>query len=165
MLKIRTAQEKDMSAIADIYNHYIVNTTITFETDVVSKADRREWFQQFSEDGPYRLYLAEEAGEVLGFACSVSYHERAAYYTSVMTSVYLRNGYAGKGIGQKLYTILLDALQAQIELHRAYALISLPNDASIKLHEKFGFTEVGVLEEAARKLDRYLSVQILEKRL
>ena len=165
METIRPGRVEDMAAVADIYNHFILHTHNTFETVTVSEENRRRWFEQFSVDGPYRIYLAEEDGEILGFACSTRYHERAAYYTSVMTSVFLRPGQAGKGIGRKLYTLLLDALGKARDLHRAYALISLPNDASIALHEKLGFRKVGILDEAGRKFGRFLSVQILEKPL
>ena len=154
-----------MAAVADIYNHYILNTTITFETEAVSEENRRTWFKQFSENGPHRLYLAEESGEILGFACSTRYHERAAYYTSIMSSVYLKEEHSGKGTGRKLYSFLLETLAKIPDLHRAYALISLPNEASIVLHEKLGFKKVGTLDEAGRKFGRFLSVQILEKTL
>ncbi len=165
MTAIRPATVEDMAAIADIYNHYILKTTVTFETEAVSEANRRVWFQQFSGDGPHRLLVAEEEGAIQGFAASVRFHERAAYHTSVMTSVYLRDGQTGRGLGHRLYGVLLEMLDAQKGLHRAYALVSLPNEASLKLHEKFGFSKVGVLEEAGRKFDRYLSVEILQRSL
>ena len=165
METIRPGRVEDMAAVADIYNHYILHTHNTFETVIVSEENRRRWFEQFSEDGPYKIYLAEEDGAILGFACSTRYHERAAYYTSIMSSVYLKEEHSGKGTGRKLYSFLLEALAKIPDLHRAYALISLPNDASIALHEKLGFIKVGILEEAGRKFDRFLSVQILEKPL
>ena len=163
MIQTRPATVEDMAAIADIYNHYILNTTITFETEADSESNRREWFQQFSVDGPHQLFVTQEAGTIQGFAASVRFHERAAYHTSVMTSVYLRDGQTGRGLGHQLYTTLIEAMDAQASLHRAYALISLPNEASLKLHAKFGFTETGVLEEAGQKFGRYLSVQILQR--
>ena len=165
MQDTRPGRLEDMAAIADIYNHYILNTTITFETEAVSEEDRHIWFQQFSEDGPHRILVIEEAGGIMGFATSVRYHQRAAYYPSVMTSVYVRDGHAGKGIGGGLYSDLLNSIAGHPDLHRAYALISLPNLVSIKLHEKLGFKKVGMLNEAGRKFDRFISVQIMEKAL
>jgi len=165
MQDTRPGRLEDMTAIADIYNHYILHTTSTFETEAVSEENRRIWFQQFSGDGPHRILVTEEAGKIMGFATSVRYHERAAYYPSVMTSVYIREGHAGKGIGGNLYSTLLDSVHGHPDLHRAYALISLPNLVSIKLHEKLGFQKVGILNEAGRKFDRFLSVQVMEKTL
>jgi phosphinothricin acetyltransferase len=164
-LEIRFGTPKDAAHIAEIYNHYIAHTCITFEVDTVSNDDRREWIQQFTEDGPYQLLVAELEGQVVGFAASVRYHTRAAYYTSVMTSVYLNKDFKGQGIGKKLYISLLERLQNHPELHRAYALISLPNPASLILHDKLGFRKVGILEEAGKKFGKFLSVQILEKPL
>ncbi len=165
IMTIRPAKIEDMAAVADIYNNYINETTVTFETEAVTTSDREKWFEQFSENGPHRLLVAEENARLIGFSSSVRYHERAAYYTSVMTSVYLRNGESGRGVGKLLYKELLKNLESHPELHRAYALISLPNDASLRLHKKFGFTDVGTLDEAGRKFDRYLSVKILQRNL
>lgn len=164
-LNIRFGNPQDAASIADIYNYYIAHTSITFEVDTVSKEDRREWIQQFTEDGPYQLLVAELDGLVVGFATSVRYHPRAAYYTSVMTSVYLNRNFKGQGIGKRLYIALVERLQRHPDLHRAYALISLPNPASLILHDKLGFRKVGILEEAGKKFDQFLNVQIMEKPL
>ena len=164
-LNIRFGITQDAAPIAEIYNHYIAHTSITFEVETVSVQDREEWLQQFTEDGPYQILVAEQDGKVVGFAASVRYHPRAAYYTSVMTSVYLHKDFTGQGIGKKLYMALLERLEKQPELHRAYVLISLPNESSLILHEKSGFRKVGILEEAGKKFGQFLSVQIMEKPL
>ena len=164
-LIIRLGTEQDAEAIADIYNYYIEETCITFELEPVSIENRKEWIQQFKDDSPYQLIVAEEKGKVIGFASSVRYHQRAAYYTSVMPSIYLRKGLSGKGIGKKLYTQLIERMEQNPDLHRAYALVSLPNPASMALHEKLGFRKVGVLEEAGKKFGKFLNVQILERQL
>lgn len=164
-VSIRHGRMEDAKVIADIYNDYILKTSITFETEAVSKENREEWIQQFTEDGPYQLLVAEDAGKVIGFASSVRYHTRAAYYTSVMPSIYLRKGETGRGIGKQLYTQLIDNLVKHPETHRAYALISLPNQASMAIHEKLSFQKVGILNEAGKKFGKYLSVQIMERSL
>ena len=165
-LSIRLGTPDDASDIARIYNHYILESSITFETEGVSDENRREWIAQFTEDGPYQLLVATNpAGQVLGFTASVRYHPRAAYYTSVMTSVYLDKDATGQGMGRPLYESLLERLEKHPELHRAYALVALPNPASLALHKKTGFREVGTLQEAGKKFGQYLSVQILERPL
>jgi phosphinothricin acetyltransferase len=96
-------------------------------------------------------------GLILGFACSSRFHPRAAYETSVMTSIYLDPECRSAGLGSKLYAALLD-LFTGIDVHRAYAGITLPNPASEALHRKFGFTKAAHYTEAGRKFGRYWDV-------
>jgi phosphinothricin acetyltransferase len=162
---IRNGRKEDAQSIADIYNYYITETSITFEIDPVTLENRQEWIQQFTDDGPYQLLVAEQAGQLIGFASSVRYHPRAAYYTSVMPSIYLRDGFSGRGIGKLLYSNLIRRLEANPDNHKAFALISLPNPASLILHEKMGFKKVGILDEAGKKFGKFISVQIMERSL
>ena len=165
-MTIRPAKIEDMAAVADIYNHYITETTVTFETEAVTTSDREKWFETvLRERVPHRLLVAEENARLIGFSSSVRYHERSVLHFGDDQRVYLRNGESGRGVGKPLYKELLKNLESHPELHRAYALISLPNDASLRLHKKFGFTDVGTLDEAGRKFDRYLSVKILQRDL
>jgi phosphinothricin acetyltransferase len=163
---VRKGIPGDAHTIARIYNYYISNSIATFDVDPVTTQDRMEWMGQFTDTGPYQILVATSpVGELLGYACSVPYHSRAAYYTSVMTSVYLDSTATGMGIGSKLYIQLLGILEKHPDLHRAYALVSLPNDASLALHRKSGFREVGVLHEAGKKFGDFISVTILERPL
>ena len=162
---IRHGLKEDALGIAEIYNYYIEETSVTFEIEPVSVNNREEWMDQFTEDGPYQLLVAEQAGKLIGFASSVRYHTRAAYYTSVMPSIYLRKGFSGQGIGKLLYSRLIQNLENHPENHKAFALISLPNPASLALHEKMGFRSVGILDEAGKKFGKFISVQIMERSL
>ncbi len=163
-LLVRRATEDDLPEIREIINYYVRETPTTFEMNEVSMEDRLAWFRNFSEDGRYRLVLGESEGKVAGYACSLRYHERPAYDTSVMTSVYLHPEEVGKGYGRQLYGRLLEDLEASGRAHRAYGLVVLPNRGSEKLHEDLGFREVGLLHEAGYKLGAYHSVRIYEKR-
>ena len=98
---IRRGLEKDMLAVRDILNHYILNTAVTFEMVELSLENRKTWFTQFSETGRYQLFVAEEGGEVIGYAASLRFHQRPAYAPSVMSSIYLHPEHTGKGIGEK----------------------------------------------------------------
>ena len=163
-LSLRNGVEADLPAIRDIINHYIVETAVTFDMEEVSLENRQEWFEQFDPSGRHQLTVAEVDGAVAGYASSVRFHERPAYQPSVMTSVYVSEAQLGQGIGETLYRVLLSALEKTGLVHRAYSLVVIPNPASVKLHEKLGFRETGVLHEAGYKLGKYHDVRIYERR-
>lgn len=163
-VEIRPGRAADTPPLTAIYNHYVENTAITFDTRAFSVEERKPWFEQFAEDGPYRILVAEQGGELLGWACSLRFRTKAAYETSVETSIYCAPRAVGRGVGAKLYAALLDALAAT-DLHRAYAGVTLPNDASLALHRRFGFTPVGVYSEVGFKFDRYWDVAWYQREL
>lgn len=162
-LIMRPGRESDLHEILEIHNHFVRETTNTFELDEATLENRIEWFAQFDETGPYQLLVGEGEGGLAGYAASTRFHERPAYAPSVMTSVYLHPDQTGKGIGQQLYQVLLDSLQKTEEVHRVYGLVVIPNPASEHLHEKLGFREAGLLNEAGYKFGTYHSVRIYER--
>lgn len=164
-LNIRFARADDLPALVAIYNHYIKTTPITFDTTPFSAHERQSWFDGFSEDGPYRLLVAVMDDRVAGYASSSEFKGRAAYDTSVETTVYLDPGATGAGIGTALYGELIGMLVDDKRLHRAYGVIALPNEASVALHQKFGFVKVGTLNEVGLKFGRYWDVAWFEKDL
>ena len=101
---------------------------------------------------------------VIGYACSSRWRPKPAYETSVETSIYVTPDAVGRGIGTRLYEELFKQLQGE-DVHRAYAGIALPNQASIALHERFGFKRVAHFTEQGRKFDRYWDVGFYEKPL
>ena len=161
---VRRATEVDLARINEIYNHYVLTSPVTFDLEVISVELRSEWFARHAPVGPHRLLVAEEDGTVLGYADSHQFREKQAYDTTVETTVYCAPGAIGRGIGRRLYAALFDALRDE-DLRMALAGITLPNDASVALHERFGFTPSGVLHEVGRKFDRYWDVAWYEKRL
>ena len=163
-LKVRHCGPGDYDAVVSIYNHYIEHSQATFDITPYSVGARASWFAQFSEDGPYQLLVASADRQVLGYCCSTEFKSRAAYDISVETSAYVAPDTVGKGIGAKLYTELFEHLDG-IGLHGAYAGVTLPNDASVRMHESQGFRKIGIFEEVGRKFDRYWSVAWFEKRL
>lgn len=162
---VRPAVRADLPALVDIYNHYVRETPVTFDTEAFTVDAREEWFASFSDGGPYRLLVATGDDEVRGYASSSRFKPRKAYDISVETTVYLDPGSTGEGIGTVLYTALMDALVADDRLHRAYGGIALPNDASVALHRRLGFEHVGTYREVGRKFDRYWDVAWFEKDL
>jgi phosphinothricin acetyltransferase len=120
-------------------------------------AERRDWFGQFSPAGPYRLLVARRGHQVLGYACSQRYRDHAAFRETVEVSIALDPGCRGQGVGTSLYQALFDYLASEPSVHVVLAGIALPNDASVALHRKLGFTEVGTFREYAVKNGQYIS--------
>lgn len=160
---IRPATAADVPAIAAIYNHYVEHSHATFDLEPVSLENRRAWFATFAVTGPFRLMVAEAGGEVLGYAGSGRFREKAAYLTSVEMTVYLGPGATGQGLGGRLYDALFERLSSE-PIHRYYAGITLPNEASVALHHRFGFRDIGIYDEVGFKFEQYWSVLWLERR-
>ena len=169
-VQVRPGVIADLDALTDIYNHYVRETALTFDTVPFTSEQRVPWLRSHSEDGPSRLLVAHDvrtaanAPEVLGYATSSPFRAKAAYSTSVEVSVYCAPGATGRGVGTLLYTALFDAL-AREDIHRAYAGIAQPNEASVRLHSAFGFRHVGTYTQVGRKFGRYWDVAWYEKRL
>ncbi len=161
---IREAEPRDFESILTIYNHYIEHSHVTFDVRPYRLEERAAWFGQFHTVGPYRLYVAEGESCVVGYACSTPFRPKPAYATSVETTVYLAPEHTAKGIGGLLYQPLLTALEAE-DVHRAYAVIVLPNPASIRLHTRAGYKEAATLREVGRKFGRYWDVSWYERTL
>jgi phosphinothricin acetyltransferase len=164
LVTIREAKRADLAGIAEIYNYYIVNTPITFDVTPVTPEDRSGWFEEHTSTPRHRLFVAEEAGKIIGYAGTGRFRDKAAYDTSVETTIYCAQEATGRGVGAMLYKALFDALK-DADIHRLLAGITLPNDASIKLHRRFGFTDVGVFGECGRKFERYWDVVWMERPL
>jgi phosphinothricin acetyltransferase len=163
-VQVRPAAEKDLEAINDIYNHYVVESHFTFDLEPVEMEVRREWFSHYGTSGRYRLFVALDDEQMVGYASSSRFRPKPGYETSVETSIYLAPDAIGKGAGSKLYETLFKSLEGE-DLHRAYAGIALPNPPSIELHERFGFKRVAHYTEQGRKYGRYWDVAWFEKPL
>ena len=163
-VKIRPATRDDLPRLTEIYNYYVINTPITFDLVPVTAEQRARWFNEHAGTKRHRLFVAEDAGLVVGWAGTGPFRDRAAYDTSVETSIYCANDAKGRGIGAAMYRVLLDTLKNE-DINRVLAGITIPNETSIKLHRKFGFTDVGVFTECGRKFDRYWDVVWMERPL
>jgi phosphinothricin acetyltransferase len=161
---VRHARDGDLPRLTEIYNYYVVHTPITFDLEPYTVEQRRPWLRQFRADGPHRLLVAEEQGRVVGYAYSGQFRPRKAYDTTVEVTVYCAPEATGRGIGTLLYGALFDALRDE-DLHLAVAGITLPNAASVALHERFAFALVGVNHEVGRKFGRYWDVAWYERPL
>lgn len=154
-MNIRKVELDDAAQIAEVYNYYIQNTHQTFETEPLSADEMRERIAEIIEKYPY--VVAEEDGEIWGYAYATQFKLRQAYAYSAEVSIYVKNAAKQKGIGTRLYEKLFDEL-AETNIHAMVAGISLPNDASVKFHEKLGFTKVAHFRQIGYKLGRWVDV-------
>lgn len=154
-MNIRKAEPADAEKIAEIYNYYIQNTHHTFETDPLSADEMRARIAEVVEHYPF--LVAEDDGEVCGYAYAAQFKMRQAYEYAVEVSIYVQNAAKQKGIGTSLYTRMFDEL-AETHAHAIIAGIALPNDSSVRFHERLGFTKVAHFREIGYKLGRWVDV-------
>jgi phosphinothricin acetyltransferase len=152
---IRKVKLDDAKPIAEIYNFYIENTHHSFEIAPVGVEEMKERILGTSENYPF--LIAEENWEVTAYAFAACFKPRSAYKYSVEVSVYVKSDSKQKGIGTKLYERLFDEL-SKTNVHAIIAGISLPNEGSVKLHEKFGMEKVAHFREVGFKLGRWIDV-------
>lgn len=162
MIVTRPGRPADLDALTRIYNHYVENTHITFDLTPYTVEERGSWLGHYAERGRHRLLVAADGDEVLGYATSGRFRDKAAYDPSVETTVYLAPAAVGRGVGSALYDALFTEL-ANEDVHRAFAGVALPNDASLALHRRFGFTEIGTFREVGRKFGKWWDVTWLER--
>jgi phosphinothricin acetyltransferase len=126
-VRIRPANRADLPRLTEIYNHYVINTPVTFDLEPYTVERRAAWFEQFALTGRHRLVVAEEEELVLGYAGTTRFRPKAAYDTTVETTVYSCHEAVGKGIGRKLYAGLFEALAGE-NINRIVGGYTLPND-------------------------------------
>ena len=164
MTEVRDGAAADLPVLTSIYNHYVEHSPATFDLERFSVEARRTWLDHYADSGPHRLLVAIDAGEVVGYATSSKFRPKAAYDPSVEVTVYVHPDATGKGIGSALYDRLFGELGSE-QLHRAYAAITQPNPASVALHRRFGFTDVGTMTEVGRKFGQWWDVLMMERSL
>ncbi|NEC86362.1 GNAT family N-acetyltransferase [Streptomyces sp. SID12501] len=165
-VQVRPGVEDDLVALTDLYNHYVRETPTTFDIKIFTPQERRPWLLSYPEDGPHRLMVATDVDSqrILGYATSGPFRAKPAYGTTVEVTVYLAPDAGGRGVGTLLYEALFEALSGE-DVHRALAGVVPPNEASVRLHERFGFRYVGTYREVGRKFGRYWDVAWYEKEL
>ena len=154
---IRDISRKDLSAIVNIYNHYIINSHSTFEVRKIDEAEMKLRVERDTEEYKLPWLVIEENEQVIGYAYATRWKGRTAYARTTETSVYLHKDSSGRGYGKKLYQALMERLKDD-GYHAIIGGISLPNEASVVLHESLGFKKVGVFKEVGYKFDRWIDV-------
>lgn len=157
MKMIRPVTLDDASSICDIYNPYITDTVVTFEEEEITAADFRQRIAKVSAEGLPWFVAEDTSGNVLGYAYATKWRDRFSFRFSVEVTAYLSPDSTGKGVGSKLYQALFDELKRK-NIHSAIAGITIPNEASIALHEKFSMEKVAHFKEVGLKFNRWLDV-------
>ena len=153
---VRAVTPADAGAVAAIYNHYVLQTVVTFEEEPITAAEISRRIDEV-RTGSLPWFVAERAGAIAGYAYASRWRARSAYRFSSEVTVYLAPEQGRRGIGSALYAELLSALRGS-GLHAAIGGIALPNDASVALHEKFGFKKVAHFEQTGFKFNRWIDV-------
>jgi phosphinothricin acetyltransferase len=152
---IRTVLEKDADEITEIYNYYIAETVATFEEEVITSGVMLARIAKVQADDLPWLVAENELGNVIGYAYATKWRERFAYRFSVEVTVYLAPNHAKQGLGTQLYQVLFTELKKR-SIHSVIGGITLPNAASIALHEKFGMKQVAHFKEVGFKFNQWL---------
>ncbi|HUB60386.1 MAG TPA: GNAT family N-acetyltransferase [Puia sp.] len=160
MTTIRPARETDLPDILDIYNHVILNTTAVYTYEPHTLAMRKAWYDDKVRDG-YPVFVAEDAGRVIGLSTYGPFRAWPAYKYTVENSVYVAADQRGKGIARLLMTPLIEAARAR-GYHAIIASVDAANEASLRLHRSFGFEEVAHFREVGYKFGRWLDLKFLE---
>ncbi|OZN49750.1 GNAT family N-acetyltransferase [Gallibacterium anatis] len=158
---IRPAQQQDLPALLAIYNHEILNGVATFDLQPKLLAERQSWFDEHNKNN-HPLLVAEQDGEVLGYASLSRYAEKAAYNSTVELSVYIAPSARRQGIASQLMHAVIELAKKDNATHLIVSLITGTNQASISLHRKFGFNKVGTLHQVGYKHQQFLDVHIYE---
>lgn len=159
---IRPFQPGDELGICEVYNHYILNTVVTFEEAPLSPEAMRDRIDNLTQNHPWLVCVDNE--QVVGYSYATKFHQRAAFRHTVESTVYVKPGFERRGIGHELYEPLWRRLK-QIGCHAVIAAIALPNAASVALHERHGFVKAGHLHRVGHKFGRWIDLGYFEKHL
>ena len=161
-IHIRRAVRADCSGILDIYNDAVLKTTATYDYEPRPLEHRVAWFDDHQRTG-HAIFVAEASdGRIVGWSALNRYHDRMGFRFTAENSIYVAEGSRGQGLGARLLEPLIPAA-AEIRIRAILAAIDAQNTASIKLHARFGFEQVGLFKRVGYKFDRWLDVAYLER--
>ncbi len=156
---IRHAIETDLPQMLEIYNDVILHTTAVYDYEPHALEMRKQWLETEQQQG-FPVFVAEEENKIVGFSSIGSFRNWAAYKYSVENSIYVASDKRGKGIGKLLLPPLIDAAKT-LNMHTIVASIDATNEASLRLHKRFGFEEVAHFKEVGFKFNRWLDLKFL----
>lgn len=155
---IRKAEIKDLKELLDIYNYEVKNGVSTLDLELKTLEERKEWFYSHNV-GNHPLFVAEVDDRVAGYASLSSYRDKEAYKSTVELSIYIGPDYRNQGIASALMKFILDEAKKDDSIHTVVSVITAGNEASCKLHQKFGFEFCGTIKEVGMKLGKYRDIQ------
>ena len=157
-MNIRTAEEKDMQQLLDIYNYEAEHGFATFDFTPKTMEERMVWFREHNVKN-HPLIVAEEDGKAVGYASLSAYRPKEAYKETVELSIYVDKDYRRRGIAGKLAVAILDMARDREDIHTVVSVITGGNDASMKLHEQLGFVHCGTIREVGKKFGKILDIE------
>lgn len=160
---VRKATTSDLPSILEIVNHAILNTTAIYDYDPRSLEEQTLIFDNKNAKN-FPIFVAEYQGEMLGFGTYDTFRTKVGYRFTVEHSVYVKEGFAGKGIGHLLMEELISTAKKE-KYHVMIGVIDASNENSIRFHEKFGFESMGILKEVGFKFNRWLDANLMTLRL
>lgn len=160
-MNIRTAKAEDLPRLRNIYNYEVENGVATLDLLPRTIEDRRVWFEAHNIEN-HPLIVAEEEGTVMGYASLSGYREKEAYRSTVELSVYVAPECRRRGVATALMESILEDARRDPSIHLVISVITSGNEASIKLHERFGFTFCGSMHQVGVKFGRYLDIDNYE---
>ncbi len=152
---IRHVRSEDAAQICEIYNHYVLETVVTFEEEAVPVVEMTQRIADITARLPWLVW--EEGGAIVGYAYASPWKARAAYRHSAEASIYLPQHQTRRGIGSSLYKALIEALRAR-DMHAVIGGAVLPNPASVALHERLGFRQIAHFKEVGFKFGQWVDV-------
>jgi L-amino acid N-acyltransferase YncA len=162
---IRDARLPDMPAVREIYNYYVANSTVTFDEDAMTLREWKAKFTYLHKLGMPFLVAESPSGQLLGYALVAPWKQKRAYRYTVENSIYLGPAAAGKGLGRALLAELIERSRAAGLKEMIAVIADQGAEASIALHERFGFEEIGRMGRVGFKFDRWLGTVLLQKSL
>ncbi|WP_313810542.1 N-acetyltransferase family protein [Glutamicibacter sp.] len=160
-MKIRAARIDDMPEVTAIHNDAVMNTTAIWTETTADLADREQWLRERTQAGFPVFVAVDDADEPVGFASYGPWRAKEGYRLTVEHSVYVRSDQRGSGVGKELMLLLIQSAK-EAGLHAMVAGIEAQNIGSIKLHEKLGFEQVGLLKQVGQKFGRWLDLAFLQ---
>ncbi len=158
--EIRKAILSDVPAITEIYNEAILTTDASFDVEPKTLESQNKWFGEHGSKNP--ILVAEIDDKVVGWVSLSRWSDRCAYSDTAEISLYIKDGFRNRGIGKKLMRAIL-AEGEKVGLHTVISRITGNNNISIRLHEEFGFENIGVMREVGKKFGKLLDVCMMQK--
>lgn len=162
---IRPATLKDVPDMLEIYNHYVANSTVTFDEESLSLKEFREKFKHIEKLGFPWLAAVSDGGQILGYAYASQWRQKAAYRHTVEDSIYLGPAATGRGIGTKLMAEFIEACRAAGIREIIAVIADKGAEASIAMHQNFGFKDIGHMGKVGYKFGRWLGTVLMQKSL
>lgn len=158
----RRATEEDVVSILAIYAPYVTDSAITFEYDVPSEEEFRQRIRTISAEYPY--FVCESDGQIIGYAYAHRHMERAAYQWNAEISIYIRQGFTGKGLGKTMCQALIDLLRLQ-GIRNVFSCVTIPNERSAHLHHSMEFSTEGIFQNAGYKCGKWQTIAWFRKKI